>query len=95
MTKGTHRHKVTHTDTRAFSGPVRAQGQNQAAHGNVCFIDHCACGATRKTNANAGQTERGAWVEPVPRIVIRVPSTDTGETSTQAVHRLMFGKGKP
>ncbi len=58
-----HRHRVVRTDVRCFSGPVR-QPENPAAHGNVCFVDHCACGATRSTNANAGQTERGAWVAP-------------------------------
>lgn len=61
FTRAGHRHRVTRTDIRTFSGPVR-QPENRAAHGNVCFWDHCDCGAIRKTNANAGQTEKGQWV---------------------------------
>ena len=62
MTK-THRHSVAQEETQPFSGPV-ADRQNPAAHGNVCYIQHCKCGATRKTNVNGANVERGRW-EPL------------------------------
>ena len=49
--------------TVGFAGPVSRE-QNPVAHGGVCTIDTCRCGAQRKTNHNAGQIERGSWYEP-------------------------------
>jgi hypothetical protein len=31
------------------------------AHGNICVIDTCSCGAVRKTNINGNHIERGPW----------------------------------
>lgn len=56
----THRHRAKTTITRCFSGPVSGR-QNPAAHGNVCRIDTCSCGATRATNVNGNHVERGDW----------------------------------
>lgn len=56
-----HRHKPQTTEVRAYRGPVAAR-PNPKAHGNVCFIDRCRCGAERATNSNAGARERGPWV---------------------------------
>lgn len=55
------RHRVDRTLTRPFMGPVR-QPQNRAAHGNVCYVDICTCGATRRRNVNNWATEQGPWV---------------------------------
>ena len=56
-----HRHTPRTTTTRPFFGPV-SRHENPVAHGNVCYVDTCKCGATRRTNSNAGQQERGPWV---------------------------------
>lgn len=61
-----HRHRVRTTRTVGYTGPV-AQPENHAAHGGVCHIDTCACGAVRKTNSTGmGRDERGPWVMPRP-----------------------------
>lgn len=59
-----HRHRVKSTRTVGFSGPV-ANPENRDAHGGVCHVDTCACGATRRTNSTGrGRDERGPWVRP-------------------------------
>ena len=59
-----HRHRAQSklSIERGFSGPV-AQPQNRNAHGNICRIDTCACGAQRRTNINGFHSERGPWSE--------------------------------
>lgn len=45
-----------------FTGPVRFDNRaNPAAHGGVCFVQRCACGARRVVNASAGYLEYGDW----------------------------------
>jgi hypothetical protein len=63
MKKHQHRAVKDLQETVGFSGPV-SDRQNQAAHGNVCVIDKCSCGAIRKTNINQRFSERGAWFRP-------------------------------
>lgn len=55
-----HRHKAIRTTTTCFTGPV-SRKENPAAHGGVCYVDYCACGAERRTNVNQCFTETGAW----------------------------------
>lgn len=57
-----HRHRPKAQNIRPFTGPVCAR-QKPVAHGNVCIVDVCSCGAIRRTNSNAGQLERGPWIE--------------------------------
>jgi len=59
----THRHRAKSSEDRAFSGPV-ADPENRAAHGNICSVDTCSCGATRSANVNGRHVEQGKWVEP-------------------------------
>lgn len=65
--KTTHRHRPRRDCTglvtlRAFTGPIPGARRNPRAHGNVTVIDHCTCGATRESNRNLGEIERGPWV---------------------------------
>ena len=60
MTK--HRHRAVRTETRPFAGPVTTPA-NPAAHGNVCYVDHCRCGATKRRNVNQTHKECGPWVK--------------------------------
>jgi len=49
---------------RCYTGPVRQpaeRGYEPPAHGNVCRVEHCACGAHRTVNVNAGRRARGPW----------------------------------
>lgn len=55
-----HKHAVETSREVAFSGPV-ASPQNPAAHGNICIIEVCRCGATRRKNVNQDYLEVGAW----------------------------------
>lgn len=61
-----HKHRAKTTRIRAFSGPVAIERQNLAAHGNVCEIATCACGAERHTNRNRRHVERGPWHKGSP-----------------------------
>ena len=58
-TKHVHRPKTS--GTMPFTGPIRGAQHNPVAHGNVCIVDVCRCGAVRRTNSNAGVKERGPW----------------------------------
>lgn len=61
-----HIHRIDHrvpSKTSPFFGPVSAR-QNPSAHGGVCEIATCQCGATRRTNVNGSHRERRKWVEP-------------------------------
>ena len=60
-----HRPDPTLATVRPFSGAV-AKRQNRAAHGNVCVVDRCRCGAERRSNINGQHVERGKWGEPCP-----------------------------
>jgi hypothetical protein len=42
---------------------VVARNQNPAAHGNICVVDTCRCGAQRRTNVNQIHVERGPWTD--------------------------------
>jgi hypothetical protein len=61
-----HRHRAIPrlSCVRPFFGPV-AQPQTPEAHGNVCVVSTCRCGATRLTNENGGRQERGPWTSYV------------------------------
>lgn len=56
----THTHRPKVTDVKPFNGPV-SDRQTPAAHGGVCVVDVCRCGAVRKTNVNQWYRERGKW----------------------------------
>lgn len=59
-----HRHTPKTTKTIGFRGTVRnVRRENRAAHGAVCHVDTCRCGATRETNSNGRHVERGGWCE--------------------------------
>lgn len=55
-----HRHRVKDTAVLPFFGPV-SRRENRAAHGGVCLVDQCACGARRMRNVNGRHLERGDW----------------------------------
>lgn len=58
-----HRHKAEKSIDRPYMGPV-ATRENRAAHGGICVVEICACGATRRTNINGNHAEAGKWVGP-------------------------------
>ncbi len=64
MTPTTHRHRPTCSISDLTPGPylgaVRWPG-NPVAHGGVSYVQHCRCGATRRTNVNGSAREVGAW----------------------------------
>lgn len=58
-------HSVLRSRERGFFGPVGpARDQNPAAHGNVCIVETCMCGAERSTNVNGRHEEQGEWHLP-------------------------------
>lgn len=58
-----HRHRAIATATylRPYNGTVAPFHANPAAHGHVCVVQTCRCGATRATNVNGDHVERGPW----------------------------------
>jgi hypothetical protein len=64
MKNSTHRHSVFSSVDRGFTDAV-SRDENRAAHGNICVIDTCKCGATRRINVNGTHIERGAWIVAV------------------------------
>jgi len=61
-----HTHCPETSEIRPFFGAV-AFPETRAAHGGVCEVATCSCGATRRTNRNGSHAEFGKWL---------VPSTD-------------------
>lgn len=58
-----HEHQPEKTTVRRYTGPV-SRDENRAAHGNVTYRDHCACGAVRDRNVNGRHSEIGDWFDP-------------------------------
>lgn len=60
-----HTHRPATHELRPYIGPVAAtiDDENVAAHGNVCEVQRCRCGAVRSVNINGRHRERGPWVE--------------------------------
>jgi len=60
-----HRHRAipSRTETRPFSGPV-GRHPDPRAHGNVCEVEFCSCGAVRRTNVNRRWMETSGWIVP-------------------------------
>ncbi len=51
-----HRHRAKTSVTVGYRGPVGPHWQqNQKAHGGVCIVETCACGARRETNSTGGK----------------------------------------
>lgn len=62
MTKTTHRHTAVTTIERCFRGSVSSRRENRAAHGGVCYVERCHCGAERHTNVNGSHEETSGWL---------------------------------
>jgi hypothetical protein len=63
-----HRHRPVRREIRGFVGPIEgARRQDRRAHGNVTFVWHCKCGATKKANINGQWAEVGRWIAPEPQ----------------------------
>lgn len=56
-----HRHREHTCTTVGYRGTARGADENRAAHGGVCHIERCRCGALREVNSNGGHLERGTW----------------------------------
>lgn len=60
-----HRHRPATSREEGYRWPVGpAERQNPAAHGGICTVDTCSCGAERRTNVNGAHVERGEWGHP-------------------------------
>lgn len=53
-------HLAVSERTVCYTGSV-SRNENRAAHGGVCHIETCECGATRRTNSNGRHEEVGEW----------------------------------
>ena len=61
----THRHALSTEAYRSYTGTAAgAEAENRAAHGGICVVARCACGATRETNSTGWHVEVGTWQEP-------------------------------
>ena len=60
----THRHRAIKSATKTYSyaGPIEGARENPRAHGGICEVEACKCGATRAANISAGHVEQGRWV---------------------------------
>lgn len=60
-----HRHRVKSTATYGYSAPIQGAKYNPRAHGGVCIVEYCACGARRACNSTGwGRDEQGPWRMP-------------------------------
>ena len=56
-----HKHRIKSSSETPFFGPVTGVKPEPRAHGCVCVVDRCPCGAARYTNVNGQFYERGKW----------------------------------
>ena len=57
-----HKHTAKTETTVGYRHPVGpVEQQDERAHGGVCHVETCACGAQRHTNSNGRHKERGEW----------------------------------
>ena len=61
-----HKHKVIKSRHVCFINCVNPCNCNEIAHGGICIIETCFCGAERYTNSNQGRLEVGKWFETEP-----------------------------
>ena len=59
-----HKHEAKALRYLPFTGPVAGANYNPAAHGNVCIVSTCVCGAECRQNVNGLHTEKGPWIGP-------------------------------
>jgi hypothetical protein len=59
-----HRHRTKTTDIYCYNSPIVGAKYERRAHGAVCIVDRCACGATRACNSNGQFQEQGPWRAP-------------------------------
>lgn len=58
-----HRHRPLPSRRAELSySPTGARRENPAAHGNICVLSYCRCGAQRLTAVNGLHEERGPWI---------------------------------
>lgn len=58
-----HRHKAKTETTIGYRYPVGPPHlQRPRAHGGVCHVETCACGARRETNSNGRSKETTGWI---------------------------------
>ena len=57
---GQHRHRTHTSREECYSCPV-AWPERPEAHGNICVVSTCRCGATRHVNVNGAWAEIGKW----------------------------------
>lgn len=58
-----HQHEANREKTTPFTGPVGPPDkQDPQAHGGVCIVETCRCGAERRVNSNAGKVEWGTRI---------------------------------
>jgi hypothetical protein len=56
-------HSAERSGTYGYSAPIPRAigGEEPRAHGNVCEVEHCRCGAVRAANINQRWVEQGPW----------------------------------
>ena len=60
-----HRHREKTYRIVGYTAPIPGARYNPQAHGGVCIISTCSCGAERRANSNGGPKGRevGPWVK--------------------------------
>lgn len=58
-----HKHREKTYQIVGYTAPIPGARYNPMAHGGVCIISTCSCGAERRVNSNGRAEERGPWVE--------------------------------
>lgn len=72
-------HTIAGTETRPFSSPIEGADYNPAAHGYVCVIERCHCGASRRSNVNGSHAEIGPWDLPHKRLNVQAVSVTAAD----------------
>ena len=63
-----HRHVAVKEREECFTRCVAFNKCDPRSHGNVCRIETCSCGASRRINSNQGFREKSEWIIPKPGV---------------------------
>ena len=65
MDETMHTHREAEYRICCYTGTIPGTSrENRSAHGGICRVSICRCGATRAANRNQGHIERGPWIVP-------------------------------
>lgn len=56
-----HKHRSFKREVRCYETTAIGAKERPEAHGGICTVSFCRCGAKREVNSNGRAVEQGTW----------------------------------